>query len=280
MDSTELEALDPVYVAETLSKPPFVQISGVANVRDLGSYPSSTPGKMIKPGYAFRAAEISSVTPEGIEQMKALGITIIFDLRSDPEMKKYNTPIPTIDGIDVLHNPVFKTADYSPETMAERYDLYALATTDAFMKLYSQILNKGGASFNRIFRHILSNPDSPFIFHCTAGKDRTGIVAALILKLCGVSDDAIAHDYALTRVGREPDREKVLKRLSNEPRFASDSRAALRMLSSRDETMRAFLAMLERDYGGVEAYLEKTVGLPPDEINTIRENLLVQASPE
>lgn len=61
-----LEALDPAYVADVLSRPPFVQISGVCNVRDLGSYPTSTPNHITKPGYAFRGAEVSNITEQGV----------------------------------------------------------------------------------------------------------------------------------------------------------------------------------------------------------------------
>lgn len=64
---TSLEALDPAYVADVLSKPPFVQISGVCNVRDLGSYPTATPNLITKPGYAFRGAEISNINEQGFQ---------------------------------------------------------------------------------------------------------------------------------------------------------------------------------------------------------------------
>jgi len=135
----ELEALDPAYVADMLSKPPFVSIPGVSNVRDLGSYPSTTPNVITKPGYAYRAAEISSITEEGVqmnsrekhprtmlktsfvgaERMRALRITTVFDLRSDPEMKKYSAPVPTIEGVQIVPAPVFRTEDYSPESIAK-----------------------------------------------------------------------------------------------------------------------------------------------------------------
>lgn len=66
-----------------------------------------------------------------------------------------------------------------------------------------------------------------------AGKDRTGVLAALLLKLAGVDDDTVAEDYALTRVGREPARETVMARLAKMPMFASDNERAMNMLTSR-----------------------------------------------
>ncbi|KAL1946463.1 hypothetical protein VTO73DRAFT_14567 [Trametes versicolor] len=273
----DLDPLDPEYVAATLSCLPFVSIGGVVNVRDLGHYPTHYPGLVTRPGIAYRAGEISHITPEGIQQLKELGITTVYDLRSDTEMVRYETPIPSVDGVEIVHTPVFKTEDYSPEAMAKRFELYASGKTEAFMVLYSQILDSAGPAFGVVLRHIRDKPDSPCIFHCTAGKDRTGVLAALLLKLAGVDDETIARDYALTRVGREPAREMIMKRLSKVPYFATNTEAALNMFSSRAETMVAFLQMLQTRYGGVEGYLKDVVRLTDDDIATIRKNFLVPA---
>jgi protein tyrosine/serine phosphatase len=270
-----LEPLDPAYVADVLSRPPFVQIPGVCNVRDLGSYPTATPDVVTKPGYAYRSAELSGITEEGVRKMVSLGILTVFDLRSDPEMRKYSSPIPTIEGVEIVPTPVFKSEDYSPEKLAKRFELYATGTTEAFMILYSQILEHGGPAFGTILRHVRDKPSSPFMFHCTAGKDRTGIIAAILLKLAGVDNHFISQDYSLTRVGREPDRAKVLGRLLKEPMFAANSEAAMRMLTSRYETMRAFFNLLEEKYGGVETYVKAYTELTDEDLKIIRSNLVV-----
>ncbi|KAG5350481.1 hypothetical protein C0989_010836 [Termitomyces sp. Mn162] len=234
MTLNDLDPLDPVYVAEVLSRAPFVTIDGVINVRDLGLYPSETnPGQITRPRLLYRSAELSGISEEGEQQLKALNVCKVFDLRSDTEIRKYNTPQPDIDGVEVLHTPVFRKEDYSPEMMAKRYQLYASGKTEAFMELYSQILDNGGSSFGTILRHIRDKPTEGCIFHCTAGKDRTGVIAAILLKLAGVNNSAIAEDYALTRVGREPARAMIMARLSKEPLFASNNDAALNMFTCR-----------------------------------------------
>ncbi|TFK43788.1 protein-tyrosine phosphatase-like protein [Crucibulum laeve] len=277
----DLAPLDPVYVSDVLSKPPFVTIPGVINVRDLGAYPSAThPGKVTRPGFLYRSAELSGITDEGKALVQDLGIRAVFDLRSDTEIKKYNSPLPEIDGVEVIHTPVFQTADYSPEMMAKRYQLYASGKTEAFMELYSQILDHGGVSFGTILRHIRDRPNDGCLFHCTAGKDRTGIIAAILLKLAGVENDAIAHDYSLTRVGREPAREMIMSRLSKEPLFASNNEAALNMFTCRHETMSAFLNLLEEKYSGVEEYIRRYVHLSDEDINAIRNNILIASNTE
>lgn len=189
-------------------------------------------------------------------------------------MAKWHSPIPHIDGVQVIHVPVFKSEDYSPEMIAKRFELYSANKTEAFMELYTQIMDNAGPSFRTILRHIRDHPDSGCIFHCTAGKDRTGILAALLLKLAGADDQTIAEDYALTRVGREPAREKIMARLQEEPLFASNNEAVLNMFSCRPDTMLAFLSMLEEKYGSVERYLRDVVQLTDEDISIVRSNIL------
>jgi len=143
------------------------------------------------------------------------------------------------------------------------------------MELYSQILDHGGPSFGAVLRHIIDKPSEGILFHCTAGKDRTGIIAAILLKLAGVDDESIARDYALTRIGREPAREMIMTRLAKEPLFASNNEAALNMFTCRHDTMVAFLKMLEEKYGGVREYLKRYIKLSDDDIDTIRNHILI-----
>ncbi|KAF8806337.1 hypothetical protein BYT27DRAFT_7191674 [Phlegmacium glaucopus] len=272
----DLDPLDPAYVQDVLSKPPFVVIPGVINVRDLGHYPSTTdPGFVTKSGYLFRSAELSGITDEGKVALKGLGITKVFDLRSDTEIRKYNSPLPQIDGVEILHTPVFQTIDYSPEMMAKRYQLYASGKTEAFLELYSQILDHGGPAFGAILRHVRDKPTEGCLFHCTAGKDRTGLMAAILLKLAGIDDEDISRDYALTRVGREPAREMIMARLAKEPLFASNTDAALNMFTCRHGTMQSFLKHFQEKYGGAEGYIRRYVGLTDDEIATIKRHILI-----
>lgn len=117
--------------------------------------------------------------------------------------------------------------------------------------------------------------------------------------MAGVSDRDIAEDYSLTRVGREPAREKVMARLTKEPLFASNNEAALNMFTSRfvpfnsthdyfylkirlhlrRETMLAFLNVIEQKYGGVTEYLKKYIHLSEEDIHTIRCNITLPRTP-
>ncbi|OCB85410.1 hypothetical protein A7U60_g7419 [Sanghuangporus baumii] len=277
-DLNTLEPLDSEWVQQRLANFPFVRIDGVTNVRSLGPYPVKPQSQedasirlLTRPCQLFRSAEVSGITEQGKVQMRELGITRVFDLRSDTEMEKYDTPVPQIEGVEVIRAPVFQIEDYSPEVMARRFQLYASGKTEAFMELYSQILDNGGQAFAEILKHLTR-------FNPKAGKDRTAVIAAILLSLAGVDDEIIADDYELTRIGREPVRTKILQRLSKEPIFAENKDAALNMLTSRRETMLAFLQMLREKYSGAEGYVQKCCGLSKADIETIRRNLVGKAN--
>ncbi|KAH8830255.1 protein-tyrosine phosphatase-like protein [Flagelloscypha sp. PMI_526] len=274
-DAAQLAPLDPTLVARTLANPPFVQTDGVINIRCL-DFPSAGRSHFrLAPHYVYRSAELSGITEQGKSQLRALNIKKVFDLRSDDEMKKWDSPLPSIEGIDVIRTPVFKKEDYSPEDIAKRYELYATGKNESFMQLYSQILESAGEAFGTILRHIRDNPSEPFIFHCTAGKDRTGVLAAIILRLADVDTENITADYALTRIGREPGREMILARLLKEPMFQNNNQAALNLLTCRADTMAAFLDHFDEKYGGVDQYCKDFLGLTQDDLYTIKNNLLV-----
>lgn len=132
---SELAPLDPDLLADVLSKHPFVSVDGVCNLRDLGMVPVADSKHVTRPGFMYRSGELSGVTQHGVfhsfsrafvviqragmSQLRALGVTTIFDLRSDTEITKYDAATPQISGVTVFRAPVFAKEDYSPEHMAQ-----------------------------------------------------------------------------------------------------------------------------------------------------------------
>lgn len=149
-----------------------------------------------------------------------------------------------------------------------------------FVQVYTRILLAGAAPngpFAQILRHLASPtaPPAPILIHCTAGKDRTGVIVALILSLCGVSDDAVAHEYSLTDLGLGERKEEFISHLIAVDPLKGDRAAAERMVSSRAESMRGTLRMVKERWGGVEGYVRQ-VGLSAEEVEAIRGNLVVE----
>jgi Tyrosine phosphatase family len=111
-----------------LPTPPFIAIEGIDNFRDLGGYPTSNPTIFVRRNFIFRCAHPGNATEDGQEQLRALGITTLYDLRSEPEIEKNLAITPNIDikGVERKFTPVFANTDYSPEKVAVRYAQYGL----------------------------------------------------------------------------------------------------------------------------------------------------------
>lgn len=156
-------------------------------------------------------------------------------------------------------------------------------TTQGFVHAYDRILKSGtdpsGAQpFATVLRHLASpsHAPTPILTHCTAGKDRTGVLCALVLSLCGASDDVVAHEYSLTDLGLGHRRNEFIENLVRSGPLKDNHAAAERMVGSRPQAMLGTLALIRREYGGVEDFVRERCGLSDDEIKGIRRNLVVE----
>jgi len=264
-------------VAATLSSPPFVVVDGVINIRDFGSYPSSSsPGAVVKPRYLFRSGEPSRVTPSGAEALRALGIKKVFDLRADVEIAKYKTANAGIEGVQFVRAPIVDMS-FDPVGLAQRLKQFETGESEAFLALYSEILERGGGAVETVFLHLRDHPDEPCLLHCTAGKDRTGVFAALILMLLGASDADIIKDYTLTTIGLQPALPLLVARFEKEQVYRDNRAGTLNMATAKPQTMRVLLDHVRERYGDVEGYLKTHTTLTKEDSARIRAKLLVPA---
>jgi protein-tyrosine phosphatase len=137
---------------------------------------------------------------------------------------------------------------------------------DPLLALYRMALDERGVAFVRVFREIAGAAPGAVLFHCTAGKDRTGMIAAFLLRLAGVADDVIVEDYAQTSryIGA------MVEALQREAAEQGRERKTFAPFQRSDPpTMRGFLRALDDEHGGAEAYLERH-GLSPAEIAALR----------
>ncbi|KAK2759303.1 hypothetical protein FQN53_008082 [Emmonsiellopsis sp. PD_33] len=260
-----------------LPSPPFHHADGIANLRDLGGYAIS-PTTSVRLNYLFRSATLSNTTPSGAAFLTdSLGITTIYDFRSLIESER--SPSADIPKATRRHVPVFKDQDASPEGLALRIKDYSSPDgPQGFLRAYMEIL-RGGAhlAFRAVFEHIRDRPKEPLLFHCSAGKDRTGVCAALILRLAGVSDDeVIGREYELTEVGMGVLREQSIERILQHPALEGRREAAERMVSAKAAAIMATLDWVDRTYGGVEGYLVKEVGFSETDVAVMRKNLIAE----
>ncbi|KAI7888308.1 tyrosine phosphatase family-domain-containing protein [Mucor mucedo] len=194
--------------------PRWIDIPGVKNFRDIGGWPLKDGSGYIRERTVFRCGHLVDITQQGINTLKRLNVIAAFDFRSDPEIERQGV-MPDIDGIKRYPSAMFTQADYSPAALAIRWKGY-FEGPYGFPKVYAVILEKGASQYRNIFMHLIQNHSTTttqsIIVHCTAGKDRTGIFCMLLLGLCGVEDEIIANEYALSNLGYwEPEHELVKK---------------------------------------------------------------------
>ena len=198
-------------LSHLLSSPPFIAIPGSFNVRDLsdGTQPA------IRSSYVYRSGTLEKLVPPNETQVQSPGhaallthnITTIFDLRAHRE--RLTAPEPILTGLDIHWHPsTWENDTTSTHQISERKE-----SEFSFTTMYTEMLSSHRASFKAVFEHIRDSPDRPLLFHCTAGKDRTGIMAALVLGVAGAPLEYINRDYALTRIGIEPVREFLIAKL-------------------------------------------------------------------
>jgi protein-tyrosine phosphatase len=218
---------------------------GCFNFRDLGGY--RTPeGRWIRPQHLYRADGPHALNDADVAQLRALGLATVIDLRTPGEVERgcytrflsdiveYHLPmLDVLPGTDELPDWV------DPSVVAARY---------------RRMLDEGSETVAEILA-ILSDPSAyPAMFHCSAGKDRTGVIAAVLLGVLGVPDETIVADYALTAESMHrlveyymttyPDATEQLERL------------APAMVAAHPDTMSGLIASVRADYGSFDGYAE------------------------
>ncbi|KAI0201847.1 tyrosine phosphatase [Astrocystis sublimbata] len=291
-----------------LPSPPFILVPGLPNFRDAGGYevisdPTGTyssEGKrrtnIVRRGILFRASEPSKLTDDGAIQLsQQLGIKVVYDLRSPVEIARglgtgHGFPLREWEGSERKFVPVFLDQDYSPEALALRYKNYAAESEEGFIEAYQDILNAATdpsnefQPFKAILGHLAAAPGgdsaplvpSPCLVHCTAGKDRTGVVVALALSLCGVPDEAVVHEYNLTEIGLRSRLEELVRHVSSNPKIGIDVEGAKRMCGARKEAMLGTLARIRKQHGSVEQCVIDLGILTQQGIEQLRKNLIVE----
>jgi protein tyrosine/serine phosphatase len=233
----------------------------VFNFRDLGGYRGSG-GRIVRWRRVFRADGVHRLTND---ELAPFGIRTVVDLRTLGEREERGHFLH--DLVVSHHLPMmdstWEAAGVLPEDDAAEY----LAAR------YLDMLDSGPSAIAGTFR-LLANPASlPLVFHCAAGKDRTGVMAALLLSVLGVADDAIAEDYALSTIATTKFVEWL--RAERPEAMAEMDKQPTAFLQAPAGAMRAFLEALRAAHGSPETYLAG-IGVGPDVLLEVRRNLLIQ----
>ncbi len=233
------------------NKPPdFFQtiLVNQPNFRDLGAIPTAD-GRSVKPGLLYRSGDLSKLSEEDIINLEQMGIRMIIDFRSDREVIKY--PTPRIPGIaETKRIVIVDSARDVAEKMLNEDDAEGLETI--LVKDYRRLVNDHQDDFREFFRVLATTDQLPLMYHCAAGKDRTGLATYLLLLALGVSESDARRDYLLSNVFLKPLAEKFIREVDD----AGKNGEILRpLMEVREEYLDSALEEIELKYGGPGKYL-------------------------
>ena len=237
---------------------------GCLNVRDLGGH-RTEDGAETRYGAVVRADSIRELSDAGWAAAVEYGVTAIVDLRMDVELA---ADPPAELPVAVVHVPFFREDDEEAfaevEAAAEAAPDYETATRAAYLIFLERFRENVGAAIAAVARA----PEGAVVVHCMGGKDRTGLVTALLLHIAGVDKQQIAADYALSEKRLQPRHEAWLAEAGTE----TERERIRRIAATPAESIIGVLEELERRYGSVGVFL-RAAGLTDEDLELARKRL-------
>ena len=213
-------------------------IEGLINLRDLGGLPTIS-GATTRTGRLWRSESPHSLSAVGLIELLDLGIGAVIDLRTTSEREQRPSPLAEA-GVHTAHAPIFTDDEDYPDHLATAAEVYCWW------------LRERRAGVAAAMTAVADAPSAPILVHCHAGKDRTGVVVALVLRLAGVDIDVIADDYAISGVQLAEmlarDRVTAVER-------GMDPVRVERLFTVRREAMMETMDCVDSEHGGVRALL-------------------------
>lgn len=255
-----------------------LHLQGAPNFRDVGGY-RTEDGRWVRMGLLYRADELSHLTDEDLRVLAAVGVKTVADLRNYSERSREPDKLPpkaTHAVYDLAEDaPIGVTQDsYGKALRKGRYDKVLVEANKQFVK------DPGAsAAFGKLMAHFASGAN-PTVFHCTAGKDRTGWAAAVLLTALGVPRETVMADYMLSADLLAEKNRIALPIMQKTPGLEDVSPAQLEaLLTVRRTYLQAAFDQVEKKYGSFDAYLHEGLGMTDAELEALRTRYLVGGAP-
>ena len=266
-----------------------LHMESISNARELGGY-TGFEGKKVVPGRLLRTAALSDASERDLDRLvNEYDLRLIIDLRATNEAEE--KPDPHLPGVRYIHIDVMDPERFTENNEKDAIERDCVQTFEEHAaeiamftempdieQLYVILLqgDYGAKAFARVFREILSVPEGAVLWHCAAGKDRTGIVAALMLAALGADTGTIMEDYLLTNVFCA-DRIKETYQKLLEIGYSTGRAEAITEIweSAKSVMMENALASLVKSDGSAFGYLKNRLGLTDEDLSVLRERYLV-----
>lgn len=237
----------------------LIALEGAVNFRDLGGY-AADGGMQTRWRTLFRADGLGDLTESDFDVLRAIGIRTVIDLRSGEELERGRFDVDA-HPVTFLHFPIIEKL---PDV--DEFDRRP-GLLDA---QYQEMLSGAGSQFVAVLSALTAPDALPAVFHCTAGKDRTGVLSAIVLSLLGVDDSTVVADYALSGEAMLRLRAKLILKY---PEGRETIENIDEVFSATPTRMEGLLDHLREQYGSIEEYLAE-LGAPAGLVADLREALL------
>ncbi len=236
-----------------------IRLEGAYNVRDLGGLRTAN-GNMVRTGRLYRADSLSALTDSDLEILAGRRLATVIDLRTTHEIETQGLARLVDSRARHLHLSILE-GNFAADGLRD--------VPESLGELYVGMVERASDRFVRLFETIATPGSLPAVFHCSAGKDRTGVTASLILGMLDVPKETIVADYAVTDANM---RAHLAKERMNTTR--ATGRFPESYTRALPETMAQFLTVLEERWGSVNGYLDH-IGVERATRDAIASELLV-----
>ena len=252
-----------------------IPLRGTRNLRDLGGY-RTADGRALRWGVLYRSDALALAGRKAADTLRRMGLAVIIDFRTEAERAAAPDRIPPGCSARLVRLPVFDGPNSVDKVVRRRLEEGSLGEADPaalFREAYGQLPIEHLGQYRAFVREVLEAGGRPILFHCVAGKDRTGFAAALVLRLLSVPAETIVGDYLLSR--RYQVRISWTKRLLFALRYGRKAYGALaRMLTIEPGFLEAAFARIDSVYGSFDAFAARGLGLGPADLERLADALL------
>jgi protein-tyrosine phosphatase len=242
----------------------MVKLQGAINFRDIGGY-ATKDGKHIKWGKIYRSAALDKLTETDIQKVQQLAIARVADFRGPYEVKAAPDRLP----VGAIRISLPAGSEQVGDSNYMKHVVQQMRN-DSFLISFYSITTPFKERYRPLFLQLLTlNKDSALLFHCTAGKDRTGIAAALVLYALGVDEKTIMQDYLATNYYRAAENERMIKMMVKA--YGMDETTARNMMAAREEYLQATFTAIKTQFNSIDNFLSQEIGLSSNDIKKLKE---------
>jgi protein-tyrosine phosphatase len=254
----------------------LLNFEGISNFRDLGGYPTAD-GEQVKWGVLYRAATLAESSKADLANLQQLKLATLIDFRSAAEKQKEPDHLPDPSGFKVVEIPTLDEGNKAMvgEIMAriESGNFDGFDPDSLMLEANRQFASTFTPQFRQFIHTVLAADGAPIAWHCSAGKDRTGFAAAILLRILGVPQDMVMQDYmASSRYALESRKSQLLLLRMFKGEEAADKLAVL--MGVEEAWLEAAFAEIDTTWGSFDNYVREGLGLTEADIAQLKATLL------